>query len=388
MSFKFRPLTTAAAAVCIAVALAGCGNKQSAQQMKAPATQVEVAQMQLASATLRAELPGRTSAYRVAEVRPQVTGIIEKRQFEEGAEVKAGDSLYQIDASLYKAQVLSAQAALKQAEATLALRQADARRSAQLVKANAVSKQSDDSAQAQLKVAVAEVAAAKAALETASINLRYTKVTSPISGQVSLSEVTPGALVTAHQASRLTDVQQHDPIYVDVTQSYDVMDKIRSNIAAGRLKASDEGAEVTLMLDNGVAYPHKGRLTFKDALVDQTTGTVRIRAVFPNPDRRLMPGQYVRAVINEGVQHNIIKLDQRATMRHTNGKPYVFVVTKDNKVETRDIEVSGTEGAFWIVTGGLKAGDRVIVEGVLKVRPGATVSPVEAGAAQKAPQKQ
>ena len=205
------------------------------------------------------------------------------------------------------------------------------------------------------------VAAAKAALDTARINLRYTQVKSPISGQVSLSEVTPGALVTANQAARLTVVQQLDPIYVDVTQSYGVMDKIRRRFADGELTNGGTEAEVELVLDDGAKYAHKGKLTFKDALVNETTGTVRIRAEFPNPERRLMPGQYVRAVINEGVRKNVIKLDQRATMRHTNGKPYVYVLTDDNKVQTRDIVTSGTEGAYWLVDSGLKAGDRVIV---------------------------
>ena len=230
-----------------------------------------------------------------------------------------------------------------------------------------------------MKVAEANVAAARAALDTARINLRYTQVKSPISGQVSLSEVTPGALVTANQAARLTVVQQLDPIYVDVTQSYGVMDKIRRRFADGELTNGGTEAEVELVLDDGAKYAHKGKLTFKDALVNETTGTVRIRAEFPNPERRLMPGQYVRAVINEGVRKNVIKLDQRATMRHTNGKPYVYVLTDDNKVQTRDIVTSGTEGAYWLVDSGLKAGDRVIVEGILKIRPGQTVAPVAAG---------
>lgn len=341
--------------------------------------------MTLSDAVIRTELPGRTSAYQVAEVRPQVSGIIEKRQFEEGTEVKAGQSLYQIDPSLYRAQVNSAEAALKQAQATLAQSEADAKRSAALVRTNAVSRQADDAAQAQLKVAQANVAAARAALETARINLKYTQVKSPISGQVSLSEVTPGALVTANQAARLTVVQQLDPIYVDVTQSYDVMDQVRSKFAQGQLTNGGTEAEVELVLDNGTVYPEKGKLTFKDALVNETTGTVRIRALFPNAERRLMPGQFVRAVINEGVRKNVIKLDQRATLRHTNGTPYVYVVTPDNKIESRDIVTSGTEGAYWLVDSGLKVGERVVVEGVLKVRPGQEVSPIAAGAQ---PQKQ
>lgn len=384
MLFKYQPrMAAAAAAVLAAVVLSGCGDKsaQTAQaQQQAPLTQVAVTEMKLDNAVIRAELSGRTTAYQVAEVRPQVSGIIEKRQFEEGAEVQAGQSLYQIDPSIYEAQVNSAAASLKQAEASLALARADAKRSAVLVKTKAVSQSSDDQAQAQLKVAEANVASAKAALDTARINLKYTQVKSPITGQVSLSEVTPGALVTANQASRLTVVQQLDPIYVDVTQSYDTMDKIRSSFKDGKLAEGGSEAEVELILDNGATYAHKGKLTFKDALVNETTGTVRIRAVFPNPERRLMPGQYVRAVINEGVRKDVIKLDQRATMRRTNGNPYVYVLTADNKVETRDIVTSGTEGAYWLVESGLKVGERVVVEGVLKIRPGQTVAPVAAGA--------
>ena len=358
MLLKYQPRMAAAATAVAATILlsAGMVNAQTA-----PLTQVEVTEMKLEDAVIRDELSGRTTAYQVAEVRPQVSGIIEKRLFEEGAEVKAGQSLYRIDPSLYQAQVNSAEAALKQAQASLTVAKAD------------------DQAQAQLKVAEANVAAARAALDTARINLRYTQVKSPISGQVSLSEVTPGALVTANQAARLTVVQQLDPIYVDVTQSYGVMDKIRRRFADGELTNGGTEAEVELVLDDGAKYAHKGKLTFKDALVNETTGTVRIRAEFPNPERRLMPGQYVRAVINEGVRKNVIKLDQRATMRHTNGKPYVYVLTDDNKVQTRDIVTSGTEGAYWLVDSGLKAGDRVIVEGILKIRPGQTVAPVAAG---------
>lgn len=376
MLLKYQPRMAAAATAVAATILlsAGMVNAQTA-----PLTQVEVTEMKLEDAVIRDELSGRTTAYQVAEVRPQVSGIIEKRLFEEGAEVKAGQSLYRIDPSLYQAQVNSAEAALKQAQASLTVAKADAKRSAKLVVTNAVSRSSDDQAQAQLKVAEANVAAARAALDTARINLRYTQVKSPISGQVSLSEVTPGALVTANQAARLTVVQQLDPIYVDVTQSYGVMDKIRRRFADGELTNGGTEAEVELVLDDGAKYAHKGKLTFKDALVNETTGTVRIRAEFPNPERRLMPGQYVRAVINEGVRKNVIKLDQRATMRHTNGKPYVYVLTDDNKVQTRDIVTSGTEGAYWLVDSGLKAGDRVIVEGILKIRPGQTVAPVAAG---------
>jgi membrane fusion protein (multidrug efflux system) len=224
-------------------------------------------------------------------------------------------------------------------------------------------------------VAQANVAAAKAALKAANANLSYTQVRSPITGRVSISEVTAGALVTANQAQQLTTVQQLDPIYVDVVQSYDMLAKLKQRLANGELKALPNGeAEIGLILDSGKQYPLKGKLVVQDALVDEATGMVRIRAVFPNPERDLMPGMYVRAVLTEGVQEKAIKLDQRAVMRHSNGKPYCYVVDKDNKVVLRDLQISGVEGTKWLISSGLSVGDVVISEGILKVRPGATVS--------------
>lgn len=300
--------------------------------------------------------------------------------------VKAGQSLYRIDPALYKAQVASAKAALLQARANLESTRADAKRSAELVKSNAVSRSANDQAQAAYKVAVANVEAAKAALDTAEINLVYTEVKSPITGRVSLSEVTPGALVTANQGNRLTVVQQLDPIYVDVTQSFNELQQLREQAANGQLKVNNDGsADVQLVLDNNRIYKSLGRLTFKDALVDESTGTVRVRAVFDNPDGELLPGMFVRARLINGVRENVIKVDQRATMRRTTGDPYVYVVNAENKVESRDIKVGGTEGTNWIVNSGLKAGDKVIVEGLQRVRPGALVQIQQPGTAASAP---
>ncbi len=368
----------ALAACATAAALTGCQgkNEQAASTANAApkAVLVSVQEIKLQDAIMRTELSGRTSAYRVAEVRPQVSGIIQKRLFEEGSEVKEGQSLYQIDPAVYEANVASARATLLQAEATLVSARADAKRSAELVKVNAVSRSSNDTAQANYKVAQANVEAAKAALESARIDLRYTKVTSPITGKVSLSEVTPGALVTANQAQRLTVVQQLDPIYVDVTQSYDVLADLRQQAKEGIIKTGTEGsADVQLVLDGDRIYGEIGKLTFQDALVDESTGTVRIRAVFPNPERELMPGMYVRARLIDGVREKAVKLDQRATMRRNTGAPYVYVVTKDNKVESRDIVIAGSDGPYWVVDSGLSEGERVIIDGIQHVRPGSLV---------------
>lgn len=368
----------ALAACATVAALSGCqGKKQDAAPTAAAAPQavlVSVQEIKLQSVIMRTELPGRTSAYRVAEVRPQVSGIIQKRLFEEGAEVKEGQSLYQIDPAVYEANVASAKASLLQAQATLVSAQADAKRSAELVKVNAVSRSANDTAQANYKVALANVEAAKAALKAAQIDLRYTAVTSPITGKVSLSEVTPGALVTANQSQRLTVVQQLDPIYVDVTQSYDVLANLRQQAKEGVIKTGTEGsADVQLILEGDRVYDAIGKLTFQDTLVDESTGTVRIRAVFPNPDRELMPGMYVRARLVDGVREKAVKLDQRATMRRNTGEPYVYVVNRDNKVESRDVKIAGAEGPYWVLDSGLSEGDRVIIDGIQHVRPGSLV---------------
>ena len=358
MTLKFRTTHVLVVAGLAATALTGCLDKGGNQQQAAAtpqAVQVVVQQVELSDAIIRTDAPGRATAYQTAEVRPQVSGILQKRLFEEGAMVKEGQSLYRIDPALYKAQVASAKASLLQARANLASTKADAKRSAELVKVNAVSRSADDQAQAAYKVAIANVEAAKAALATAQINLDYTEVRSPITGRVSLSEVTPGALVTANQ-------------------SFDELSRLREQAAKGQLKVNKDGsADVQLILDGDKTYKHLGRLTFKDALVDESTGTVRVRAVFDNPDGDLLPGMFVRARLVDGVRENVIKIDQRATMRRTTGDPYVYVVNAENKVESRDVVIGGTEGTNWIINKGLKNGDKVIVEGLQRVRPGALV---------------
>ena len=351
---------------------------EAAQGQQRPPVEVVVVTVKLQDVRIETLLTGRTSAYNVSEVRPQVNGILQKRLFKEGEEVKAGDQLYQIDPAVYDAQLKTAEATLAQARAALVQARADAKRSSELVKINAVSKQSDDAAQAQLKSALAAVQAGEAAVLTAKINLDYTLVRSPISGRVSRSEFTEGALLSAYQTQALTTVQQLDPIYVDVTQTADDLLRIQREVASGELKTDAQGAApVSLVLSDGTTYGQTGKLTFTDAIVDQTTGTVRLRAVFPNPDRQLLPGMFVRANLTEGVRPDGIKIHMQSVMRDLRGNPYVYVVGADTKVEQREIVVEQTMGTYWLVKSGLKAGDRVIYEGFQRTAPGAVVAPKE-----------
>ncbi len=358
MSSKFVPKYAALTmSVMVAFALVGC--KDDAGQVQRPPQSVTVVTAEVSSPVLSKELNGRTSAYEIAEVRPQVAGIIQKRTFEEGQMVKAGDQLFQIDDSLY-------QAAYEEAQANYKLAQANARRFAQLVKVNAVSKQENDQAQAQFKTA-------QAALKTAKTNLEYTKVASPISGRVGRSEVTPGGLVSAYQAQYLTTVQQMDPIYVDVRQTSNDLIKLKRDIASGKIQTKDGAVEVTLMGEDGLVFEQKGKLIFTGELVDEATGMVNMRAVFPNPNGELMPGMFVRARIEEGARPNSILLSQRCVMRNPKGEAYVFVVTPDNKIEQRIVVANRTVGTDWLIEDGLKQGERVVLEGIQKVRAGATV---------------
>lgn len=344
----------------------------------APAVEVVVATVKAQDVRIDTQLTGRTTAYNVSDVRPQVNGILQKRLFTEGQEVKAGDPLYQIDPAIYEAQLKSAEASLAQARATLTQASADARRSRELVKTNAVSKQADDAAQAALKTAQAAVKSAEAAVLTARINLDYTKVRSPIDGRVARSEFTEGALLTAYQASKLTTVQQLDPIYVDVTQTADDLMRIRREIAAGVMKTDEAGAAaVDLILSDGTKYGQQGKLTFTDVQVEETTGAVKLRAVFPNPNRELLPGMFVRATLSEGILPGGVIVHMQSVMRDMRGQAYVYVVDAENKVEQRFIKVDRTQGTYWVVSDGLKAGDRVMYEGFQRVRPGAVVNAKE-----------
>lgn len=362
--------------------LTGCKDDaaqgQAAAQRQMPPTEIMYVTAKTGDQMLETVLSGRTSAFYEAEVRPQVNGILQKKLFKDGTEVKAGDQLYQIDAAPYQAAIKSAEAAVAQAQAALSKASADAKRSTELLKVNAVSKQSDDAAQAALKSARANLKAAQAQLTNAKINLTYTKVLSPITGRISRSEFTEGALMSAYQAQPLTRVQQLDPIYVDVTQTADDLIRIRRDIASGALKTDADGnARVVLKYDDGTTYTHEGRLTFTDVTVNETTGTVNLRAVFPNPDKVLLPGLYVRAQLIEGIRPDSIVLPMQCVMRDAKGDASVYVVGEGNKIEARPVVATRTIGTNWLIDSGLKNGDRVVFQGFQRIRPGAVVTPKE-----------
>ncbi|WP_193098954.1 efflux RND transporter periplasmic adaptor subunit [Burkholderia sp. Z1] len=369
----YRLITVAAAAVF----LAACGKKESAPPPQTP--EVGVVTVQPQSVPVFTELPGRTSAFLVAQVRARVDGIVLRREFTEGTDVKAGQRLYKIDPAPYVAALNSAKATLAKAQANLVTQNALVARYKVLVAANAVSKQDYDNAVATQGQAAADVAAGKAAVDTAQINLGYTDVVSPITGRVGISQVTPGAYVQASQATLMSTVQQLDPVYVDLTQSSLEGLKLRQDVQSGRLKTTGPGAaKVSLVLEDGKTYAEPGKLQFSDVTVDQTTGSVTIRAVFPNPGKVLLPGMFVRARIEEGVNENAFLVPQIGVTHDQKGQAIAMVVNASNKVEPRPLKTTGMQGQNWIVEGGLEAGDHVIVQGVDKVRPGATVKSVPA----------
>ena len=366
------------AALGLFLALAGCDQQGTAQKPAAPPkAQVSVVTLHPQSVAVTAELAGRTTASLTAEVRPQVNGIIQTRVFKEGSEVKAGDVLYQINPASYQAALDSAKATLQKAEAALPSAEAKFDRLQGLVKQNAVSKQDFDDASAALAQAKADVAAAQASVDTASINLAYTKITAPIGGQIDKSALTPGALVTASQETALTTIRTIDPINVDVTASSTNLLNWRQAIKEGRLKFSGPDVSVKLKLDNGSVYPQTGKLAFVESNVSQTTGTFNLRAEFPNPDRLLLPGMYVRATIEEGVAENSFLVPQRGVTRNTKGDATAMFVNQDGKVEQRTLTVGRNIGNSWLVSSGIKDGDRVIVEGTQLVRAGQDVTGVE-----------
>jgi membrane fusion protein (multidrug efflux system) len=383
-----KTATRSAAAALIALsvfALAGCGKQDD--KAAAPAKpQVSVVTLKAEPVSLTTELPGRTSAFRIAEVRPQVNGIVLKRLFTEGGQVTAGEQLYQIDPALYQATLDSQRAALARAEAQVKTATLLAQRYQPLTETRAISRQTYDDAVAARDQAKADVMAAKAAVDTARINLVYTKVLSPISGIIGRSNVTEGALVTANQASALASVQQIDPIYVDVVQSSVQLLRLQDELAKGRIKraAGEQAAEVSLVLEDGTKYPQAGKLQFSEVTVDQGTGSVTLRAVFPNPDHRLLPGMFVRARLSDGVSQQGLLVPQRAVVRNQRGLPTTNVVTADNKIEVRDIVTDRAIGDQWLVTSGVKPGDRVVVEGLQMIKPGVEVSVVEANTAPAA----
>ena len=361
--------------------LTACGKQKGAGgPMQSGPPEVSVMVVKPERVALTTELAGRTSAYLVAEVRPQVGGIIQKRLFTEGSDVKAGEVLYQIDPAMYQAAYAGAKATLSRLEANIISVRLKAERYKELVDINAVSRQDYDDASAALKQAEADVEGGKAALEIARINLAYTSVTAPISGRISRSSVTVGALVSASQAAALATIQQLDQVYVDVTQSSAEMMLLKQALASGRLRSAGAGqSRVKLLLENGAPYPLEGALKFSEVTVDQSTGSVTLRTVFPNPKHTLLPGMYVRAIIEEGVNDQAILVPQQGVTRNGKGDPTALVVDGSDKVELRVLKVERSIGDKWLVSGGLKAGDRVILEGLQKVRPGSPVKVVTFG---------
>lgn len=365
--------------------MSGCGRKQAAGPPPAGPPEVGVITIQPQKVAITTELPGRTSAFLIAEVRPQVNGIIQKRSFTEGSDVKAGQVLYQIDPAPYEAAYASAKASEARAEANVIPARLREERYKELVKIKAVSLQDYDNAFAALKQAEAEVAAAKAAVDAARINVAYTKVTAPIAGRIGKSVVTTGALVTANQAAPLATIQQLNPMYVDVTQSHAELLQLQKSVATGVLKRGGSAqAKVKLLLEDGSSYPVEGTLKFSDVTVDPSTGAVTLRSLFPNPDQLLLPGMFVRAVVQEGVNEQAILIPQRGVTRNPAGEAMALVVGAEEKVEARIIKVDRTLGENWLVTDGLKPGDRVILEGIQKARPGTPVKAVPFGSAPQA----
>jgi len=356
----------------------GCGKPAAGPPPGPP--EVGVVTLTPERVVLTTELPGRTSPYLVAEVRPQVNGLLQQRNFEEGADVRAGQLLYQIDPAPYRAAVDQAEAALAMAEANLPAMRSRAERLRGLVESRAAGEQTAEDAEAAVRQAEASIAASQAAVESARIQLSYTPIKAPISGRTGRSAVTVGALVTAYQPVPLVTIQQLDPIYVDVTQSSAEVLRLRRVLSSGALtRDADSARRVRLLLEDGTPYAHEGTLKFQDVTVAPSTGAVTLRMVFPNPDHILLPGMFVRAVVEEGVNEAAILAPQQGVSRDPRGNAYALVVGADGKVESRTLEIGRAFGNRWLVTSGLAAGDRVIVDGLLAVRPGIQVNAVPAG---------
>ncbi len=357
--------------------LSGCGEEQK-QGGEMPPPDVKVVTLKAAPLTVSTELPGRTSAYRIAEVRPQVGGIILKRNYKEGSDVKEGESLYQIDPAPFQATLNSAQAELAKAKANAELARLTVNRYKPLLGTNYISRQDYDEAVSTYAQAQAAVQAAQAAVQTAQINLNYTKVTSPIAGLSGKSNVTEGALVATGQTQPLTLVQQIDPIYVDVTQSSDDYLRLKQEIASGAVDKEQGKVAVSLVTTENKDYTHKGYLEFSDVTVDETTGSITMRAVFPNPQESLLPGMFVRARVDEGVRPDAILVPQEGVIRTAKGGAVVNVVNAKNEIEVRPVTVGQSYGNKWLITSGVNDGERVVVEGFQKIKAGAAVKATEA----------
>ena len=362
--------------------LGGCN--QQKQAAPPPVPEVAVVTVQPQQVELTTELPGRTSAYLVAEIRPQVNGLIQKRLFKEGSDVKAGQVLYQIDPAPFQAALDHARAALAKAEANVPAIRLKMQRYKELLADKAVSQQDYDDAEAALKQAEAEVVYGKAAVESARINLDYTRVTAPISGRIGRSSVTDGALVTAHQPTALATIQQLDPIYADVPQSTTELLRLRRRLEEGRLDQNGGNQKkVKLILEDNNVYAQEGTLQFRDVTVDPTTGSVILRIVFPNPDGVLLSGMFVRAVVKEGINERAILIPQQTVARDPKGNPSVLVVDTEGKVQQRPLTLDRAMGDQWLVASGLSIGERVVVEGMQRARPGSSVKVVPNDAGRK-----
>jgi len=369
--------TVAMMALASFLLLGGCDSGHGKPGGAPPVPEVVTVTIEPQKLELTTELPGRTSAYLVAEIRPQVNGIIQQRLFQEGSDVKAGQLLYQIDPAPFQVAHDSAKASLSKAEANLPSVRSRAERYQELIPDKAVSQQDADDAAAAMDQARAEIEYWKAAVEAARINLGYTRVTAPISGRIGKSSVTDGALVTAYQPTSLATIQQLDPIYVDVTQSSAELLRLKRNLESGRLSADGKnGRKVRLLLEDGTPYPLEGTLQFRDITVDAATGSFTVRIVVPNPEHLLLPGMFVRAVVQEGIAAQAILAPQQGVSRNPKGEPIALVVDEAGTVQQRMLKLDRAIDDKWLVSSGLAAGDRVIVEGMLNVRPGATVKVV------------
>ena len=350
------------------VIITACDNKPAVKTTMEP--EVGVVTLAPSSVNIKSELPGRALAFEIAEIRPQVGGIIIKRNFVEGDKVSKGESLYQIDPAPLQARLDSAKGALAKAQATANNVRLTLNRQSALIKSNYVSRQDYDTTRSQLNEAQANVAVAKADLEQATINLRYANVTSPIDGISGKSSVTVGALVTANQENSLVTVQRLDPIYVDLTQSVQDFLRLKEEKANGKIAQQQGKIPVELMLENGKPYRHTGTLEFSDPAVDETTGSVTLRAVFPNPEGEILPGMYVTALLDEGSQQNVLMVPQQGITHNEQGKATTLILDQENVVQLREINAVKAVGNQWLVTAGLRPGDRVIVSGLQRIRPG------------------
>lgn len=383
---RFNPscslrIPVSAAALAIVFALTACSRQQPAFAM--PQAEVTAITVKPESLAIDSELPGRTSAYQSSDVRPQVGGILRKRLFSEGADVKAGQVLYEIDPATYQAAYDTASGDLAKAEASVISARPKAERYRSLVALDAVSKQSGDEALAALREAQASVIAAKASLQSAKINLNYTRITAPISGRIGTSTFTPGALVTADQSTALATINQLDPILVDVTQSSAQLLQLRRQLDAGALKAVAGKAQVRIVLEDGSTYAHAGTLEFVGASVDKITGNVQLRAIVPNPGKLLLPGMYVKAVLSMATNEQALLIPQQSVSRNAKGEAVALVVGEDAKVQQRVLELGQAVGDRWSVRSGLKAGEKVVVEGGQKVKAGDSVKVADSRAARK-----